>query len=411
MVNKPIKIKDFTTPIENTRELLMKETDDKIVGRKGFIFKGFVTEKERIKNYLEERNKYVKEDQDKIYFDSHEGHNENKKKHYYGIDNVKYVQPQMRFKPRTGLERIFDAINEYSFGRVSKDVVNKQLRKLDLNNMRKLKNEGYDSNEDEEINISREKRKRLSSMNMKEKIAEKERQENLARMEEENINKDKVEDKFKSKRKIVDNSAARHLMKEYHYKTHFKAASVVASRMKDEDKLERQKERDNESTQNKITRGNNELNSSNLNDEANYKATMSKTSGNYTKQFGLQNASKTGGDIFQKFSQKFSLEEENLDIIECNPLLYNLNMNPLKRNNTKEAVEQDKLEYLIRLATEKKQEAEHTLKKKPGVKFFKNLKIGKRKLNSTIGDNPLSFFIKFERDALNNDPKRGFYLI
>ena len=48
MVKNPIKIKDYNQAIINTREELMKETDDQIKGTKGFIFKGFITEKERI---------------------------------------------------------------------------------------------------------------------------------------------------------------------------------------------------------------------------------------------------------------------------------------------------------------------------------------------------------------------------
>lgn len=43
----------------------------------------------------------------------------------------------MRFKPRTDLERIYEAINGYSFGRVNRDIVEKQLKSLDLNYMKK----------------------------------------------------------------------------------------------------------------------------------------------------------------------------------------------------------------------------------------------------------------------------------
>jgi len=47
-------------------------------------------------------------------------------------DNVKFIQPNMRFRARTDLERIYDAVNGYSLGRASKWIINKQLKELDL---------------------------------------------------------------------------------------------------------------------------------------------------------------------------------------------------------------------------------------------------------------------------------------
>ncbi len=46
--NEPIRIKDFGSPVETTRKILMEEEMDKIKGRKGIILKGFKTEKERL---------------------------------------------------------------------------------------------------------------------------------------------------------------------------------------------------------------------------------------------------------------------------------------------------------------------------------------------------------------------------
>ena len=44
----PIIIKDYLSPIESTRKELMQEEVSKIKGSAGFIFKGFLTDKERI---------------------------------------------------------------------------------------------------------------------------------------------------------------------------------------------------------------------------------------------------------------------------------------------------------------------------------------------------------------------------
>ena len=48
--NNPIKIKDYSNPVETSRKVLMQEECEKIIGRKGFIFKGFLTEKEKLVN-------------------------------------------------------------------------------------------------------------------------------------------------------------------------------------------------------------------------------------------------------------------------------------------------------------------------------------------------------------------------
>lgn len=46
MINKPVKINDFHSPVESTRQELMKELSNPNEFK--FKFKGFVTEKDRI---------------------------------------------------------------------------------------------------------------------------------------------------------------------------------------------------------------------------------------------------------------------------------------------------------------------------------------------------------------------------
>ena len=98
--------------------------------KKGMVFKGFLTEKERLQSYLEEQSKHMTTDDNN---ESNYNTNDNKRTSNNFSSKYTHVQPQMRFKPRTELERISDAINYYSYGRVNKDLVNKQLLKLDLN--------------------------------------------------------------------------------------------------------------------------------------------------------------------------------------------------------------------------------------------------------------------------------------
>ena len=42
------------------------------------------------------------------------------------------IQPEMRFKPRTDLERIYDMINGYKYGIARRDILDKQLKNMGL---------------------------------------------------------------------------------------------------------------------------------------------------------------------------------------------------------------------------------------------------------------------------------------
>ena len=48
----PTQIKDYVNPILSSRKEFMQEEVSKIKGRSGFVFKGFLTEKERIVRYF-----------------------------------------------------------------------------------------------------------------------------------------------------------------------------------------------------------------------------------------------------------------------------------------------------------------------------------------------------------------------
>lgn len=76
-----------------------------------------------------------------------------------------------------------------------------------------------------------------------------------------------------------------------------------------------------------------------------------KTLNNFIDQSG-------GGKIISKYANKFGYEEENKDIIESNPLLYNLGYEQLKKENAKKEQlknkekndQNEKLEYLKEIA-------------------------------------------------------------
>lgn len=107
----------------------------------------------------------------------------------------------MRFKPRTDLERIFDTINDYSYGKINKEILNKQLKNLDVKKTEVLEDSDHNqlpNSSDDKTNV----------------IAE--------------ITSSKLNNIKRYKRKLVDNSEAKNLLKDYHNKTHFKAATDVS---------------------------------------------------------------------------------------------------------------------------------------------------------------------------------------
>jgi len=59
MAHQPIIIKDNRDMVNNPRQELLEESKKKIIGGKGIILKGHITEKERIRRYLEEMGKCI----------------------------------------------------------------------------------------------------------------------------------------------------------------------------------------------------------------------------------------------------------------------------------------------------------------------------------------------------------------
>lgn len=59
MANAPIIVKVNKDYINNPRHIYLEETKKKILGRKGMVFNGFVTEKERIEKQMKEMEKCI----------------------------------------------------------------------------------------------------------------------------------------------------------------------------------------------------------------------------------------------------------------------------------------------------------------------------------------------------------------
>ena len=222
--NPKIEINDYHSPIKDTRLLYLDENDKLIKGRKGFLFAGFINEKERIKEQIKKNDIYnnslesttLKKSQKKVMNKSTSLPVLLNEK-YKVISAPKYVQPFMRFKPRTDLERIYDSVNLNYYGSINRKIVDRQLKYLDLNNPMKM----------DEYNIVNSK----SVNTLKENIQETKEKNNIIDKNEENDNNEK---KINNKRilnylpKKFINMDSKKIMQYFHYKTHFKAVQSLA---------------------------------------------------------------------------------------------------------------------------------------------------------------------------------------
>ena len=253
------------------------------IKKENIKLKPFVTDKTRVEKYLkthqEEHEKYKK--LKKNNFMSIDDNNNNNNNTNYNLttnnnqndqrccseNNLKnrtnsfsstnmekYLQPIMKFKPRTDLERIFDSINLNYYGKIDRNVINEQLKSLGLVTVYSRKN----PNLQDEYSLLREKLKvnpEILNYLIKEKHRlekgpkTKEIEEVISNMENIiNINKGILSDvkkkksystysqkskDFRNKRRNMKNFLAKNILSEYQKKTHFKALCTCSLEISD----------------------------------------------------------------------------------------------------------------------------------------------------------------------------------
>lgn len=141
MAEKPIELKRQKYTITTTREDLLKEEANKIISKKGFVFSSYKTEKEKVNDYLKKQNNPCIS-----------SYNSNQGAQY------QITQPNMRFKPRTDLERIYDTLKQnHPYGRgLSPTIIKDQLNSLGFT-VKTTEEHGFnpeDLYEDEEYDIN-----------------------------------------------------------------------------------------------------------------------------------------------------------------------------------------------------------------------------------------------------------------
>ena len=247
MIHEPCKIEDFSQ-----KQFSFRPNGS---SKKGKIkLKPFMTDYTRVNNYLsthkEELDKYYNKEKNKINYNNTENinvnihntkNNEEKSEDDYGNKNI-YLQPIMKFAPRTEFERIYDTLNSYEYGRINKNLIKEQLKTLGFLTVQNYNNINYQN----EYSLLKEKFKvspqTLSYLKKEKKRLEKETRspeiqnlitnitdiikinEEIRHAQETPIIKKENHKKLNiAQKKIINNYLAKNILGEYQKKTHFKA--------------------------------------------------------------------------------------------------------------------------------------------------------------------------------------------
>ena len=234
--------------------------------QKPFIFKGYKTEEDRIKdtlkqnsflyNIIEDSNKKknkekksLSDNEDKYNFDIPNPIFQRKRMSIIEEEKLKdlakhniLIQPQMRFKARTDLERVYDALRGKVFRNNEKNIIERQLKNINLNIFHKpqdiLKKKTLNLSEDltdsKEDNKEEKRTYKIKPNPIIEEFKKKEKEKNVNHLIYGNGNLfyDPRKDIYTKpwKRNMDLNSEAEGILSEYHIKTHFKACAEVAEK-------------------------------------------------------------------------------------------------------------------------------------------------------------------------------------
>ena len=325
-----IEHKDITEKVINTRaELINERFADNPEKNRPLVFRGYISEADRIKDVIKQ-NKYlyylpdyekIKQekkrlkalskdnnasktiDQNNINRVLNSKYTINNDTDRFSINNPENInasksskkntifQPTMRYKPRTDLERVYDILNGYNYNQASRDIIERQLKSINLYDYKKNSiNEGGK----EESRIL--KRPRFLSKSLQRKTKKRKNVNSLYKMNHVYYNPDKSSYKPWQRREDL-NTEAYGFLSSYHYKTHFKAAEEIA-----------------ESDYKANNKGNNNLNSvfllPNLLPKY-YKPRSIKTENNMEERedpfkFGEDNSSSENSEDYEDFDKNYN---------------------------------------------------------------------------------------------------------
>ena len=266
-----IEHKDITEKVTNTRvEFINEQFANNPEKNRPLIFRGYTSEADRIQDVIKQ-NKYLyylpdydqikketkrlktlsqeswgnrgkifgnnqtignnKDNMNKVmnlHFLRHNSQRLTLNNQDYGNKNIQpkknvISQPTMRYKPRTDLERVYDVLNGYNYDKASRDIIERQLKSINLYDYKKTSSSN-DQTKDDRGGI---KKTNFLAKSLQRKNKKKKNTNSLYKINNVYYNPDK--DSYKPWQRREDlNTEAYDILSSYHYKTHFKAAEEIA---------------------------------------------------------------------------------------------------------------------------------------------------------------------------------------
>ena len=387
LAEKPIIVKKQKDKYLTSREEYYAINSNKIIDKKGFSFKFYKTERERIDEYIKEKKN----------IDNYISKNTITKKRK--SPEVKLIQPSMRFKARTDLERVYDVLQSRENLYKDKKIVQNQLDKLGFVS----KNvEEFEDEDDEEEEEEKNKNNYINNFDNEEKnmnLTEEERKRkylhNKIIQDRKNmIERRKIFLTLGNNKKIKNNhnknKHIKHLREELHQKLHFKAMENLTMfktstmnhnlfKVWSKEDIKTQKNITfNKNIYyaclsngfNKTTQGAKSINTydhrsdkkliNNINSTNNIINNNENNNKNYFKTYTTRRASGSfnnknvinGQKDFNIFTNQKILEDLELtkEIVNSNPLLFNFNFNLGKNMNKNNNIPNKKLDTLKQMA-------------------------------------------------------------
>ena len=387
MAEKPVMIKKSKDKFSTSRQEFFALTSNKILDKKGFQFKSYKSDKERINEFLkgkESLDKYLEE----IAKEKKRKEKLKKKKNI-----PKLVQPSMRFTARTDFERVYDILKNRNALYEEEKVIKNQLAKMGFTSH--IEDEDEEDEESDKIEENEDDLRKKENLT-DEEIMQKERHKKIIQQRKNMINKRKFLLNIDNKRKI-DYSKMKYLRGDLYPKTYFKTMenlTMFRTSTIDHNAFKKWKKDDEKKQKNikinSLNKYNNNiltgLNSlydtyfpkvnkakdfrklSNLDEKKknnviiNYNdlinmniININNNDNNNSFNKGTKFLNNNQQKQFNLVGNKKILEELEItkDIANINPLLFNLNFNNVKNDNTISPKVDNQLSMLKKMAFEK----------------------------------------------------------
>ena len=396
MAEKPIILKKERDKYSTSRQEFFALTSNKILDKKGFQFKSYKSDKERINEFLKGKQSLDK------YLDEISKLKRKKEKIRKKRNEPKLIQPSMRFTARTDLERVYDILKNREILYDEEKIIKNQLAKMGFSSQNADGNEEMDEYEESENNILNinDKNQKNEILSDEEKY-KKELHNKIIQQRKNMINKRKFLLDVEHMKKI-DNSKAKYLRGELYQRTHFKTMENLTMfrtstinhnifkkwKMEDEEKQEKIKMQNinnyNNNLLNAISCSSTLYNNGNKislkkkpkefrkistfddisntknknNDYINYYINLKTINNNKDKEDNIYKKNFSTNQQKRQFNligNKKIFEELEItkEIANSNPLLFNLNFNNVKNENINSPWTKDQLSVLKKMAFEK----------------------------------------------------------